>query len=383
MTELACKATELAELMTELARLFPELANEIILMRFFFVIIAVAIAFFSACDFFESTDGRLPIEFSEVFDTTVTLAAVGDMMFARGVKAHMDTVGIDAPLRDVGLHLNSFDITTGNLECPVSHLGQPMDKKYVFRADPEILPELAGAGFDVLTVANNHAFDYGLPCFLNTLERLRGAGIEPVGGGKNLAEALEPVYIDRKGKRFGFLAFNDTKTNYIGRERPACAPAYPKWLFEAVRTARDSCDVLVVHIHWGWEYYLYPLDEQIALGHAVVDSGADVVLGHHPHCWEGVEFYNGGLIAYSLGNFIFDQRDFTNNISGILELTFHGDSIAAVAITPVEMLEHPRYPHRARGEIADIFCGYIGEACRQFPTDVKMEGDKIILTKIF
>lgn len=351
-------------------------------MRFVFFIIAVSAAFFSACDYFEQSDDRLPIEYSEVFDTTITIAVVGDMMFARGVQRHIDTTGYDRPLRAVASYLNSFDITTGNLECPVSDLGQPMEKKYVFRADPEILPELVGAGFDVLTVANNHAFDYGLDCFLNTLERLDNAGIAPVGGGKNLEKALEPVFLNVRGKRFGFLAFNDTKTNYIGRYRPACAPAYEKWVFSVIEKARPLCDFLIVHIHWGWEYYQYPLDEQIELGHSMIDSGADVVLGHHPHYWEGVEFYKDGLIAYSLGNFIFDQMDYYNNVSGILELQFDGDSLTSVSITPVEMLDNRAEPNFAVGEIASVFAGYISEACREFPTDVEFDGERITLSPI-
>ncbi len=353
-----------------------------ILMRIVFVLIAASAAFFSACDYFEQSDDYLPIEYSVVFDTTITFAAVGDMMFARGVQRHIDTTSYDRPLRGVACYLNSFDITTGNLECPVSDVGSPMDKKYVFRANPEILVPLRDAGFDVVTVANNHAFDYGLKCFLNTMERLDDAGIVPVGGGKNLEAALEPVFLDVKGRRFGFLAFNDTKTNYIGRLNPACAPAYPKWVFAAIESTLSRCDVLIVHIHWGWEYLQYPLVEQIEMGHKMIDSGADVVLGHHPHYWEGVEFYNGGLIAYSLGNFVFDQMDYLNNVSGILELSFSRDSLSSVAITPTEMLDHRAEPHFADDDLTYVFAGYMTEACRQFPTDVELIDGKIRLTPI-
>ena len=351
-------------------------------MKLVLFIIAVSAAFFSACDYFEQTDDRLPIEFSEVFDTTITIAAVGDMMLARGVQRHIDTTGYDRPLSNVAGYLNSFDVATGNLESPISDLGARLDKMYAFRANPPIMPELVRAGFDVLTVANNHSFDYGLVCFTDCLERLSHAGIFPVGGGKNLDEALQPAFITVKGKRLGWLAFNDTGTNYIGRDRPACAPAYHEWVFAAIAETRPLCDILFVHIHWGEEYYQYPTDRQIELGRAMIDSGVDVVLGHHPHYWEGVEFYNGGLIAYSMGNFVFDQYDYMNNLTGILELSFRGDSLISVAITPVEMLDHRAEPHIVRGELAGVFAGYIDEASRMFSTDVELRDDKIHLTSI-
>lgn len=316
------------------------------------------------------------------FDTVITIAAVGDMMFARGVQRHIDTTSYARPLSNVAVHLNSFDIATGNLESPISDLGARLDKMFAFRANPPILLELVRAGFDVLTVANNHAFDYGLVCFTDCLERLRNAGIAPIGGGKNLEQSQLPAFTDVKGKRIGWLAFNDTKTNYIGKDRPACAPAYPEWVFDAIAKTRPLCDILIVHIHWGEEYFLYPTNAQIELGRAMVDSGVDVVLGHHPHCWEGIEFYKNGLIAYSMGNFVFDQYDYTNNISGIIELGFRRDSLISVAITPVEMLDHRAEPHIARGELTAIFAGYIREACRMFPTDVELRDDKIFLTPI-
>ena len=314
-----------------------------------------------------------------MFEPTVEIAAVGDMMFARGVASHMDSAGFAAPLANVAEYLSEFDITTGNLECPVSKFGSPMAKKYVFRADPRIISELANAGFDLVNVANNHAFDYGLKCFCDGLDRLENGGIQTVGGGRNLRDALEPRYIDAKGITFGFLGFNDTKTNYIGKNRPACAPAYEPWLFEDIRKARENCDVLIVQIHWGEEYRLFPTNRQTELAHAMVDSGVDVVLGHHPHCWEGVEFYREGIIAYSLGNFIFDQRDLTNNITGILELTFTGSKLISVAVRPVELLTFPKEPHLAHPPESDIFYGYLTECCLPFGTELSRSGENISL----
>ncbi len=318
-----------------------------------------------------------------IVDTVVTIAAVGDMMFARNVAARIAAHGYDAPLGSVSQYLAEFDITTGNLECPVSDLGTAIDKKYVFRAGPRIIPELAKSGFDAVCVANNHAFDYGLPCFLNSLERLRNFGIEPVGGGKNLEEALKPALLERNGLIIGVLGFNYTRTNYIGEDRPACAPAeYWPRVFRAIRIAKDSCDILLVHIHWGVEYAPFPTDSQMILGRAMIDSGANVVLGHHPYRWQGVEFYRGGIIAYSLGNFVFDQNDIANNVSGILEITFDRKQLSGVRITPVELLTHPREAHFAGGAEWQIFEGILEESCIIFPTEIETTDAKIILRPI-
>jgi len=313
---------------------------------------------------------------------TVKIAAVGDMMFARGVALHMDSAGFDAPLRDVAEYLAEFDITTGNLECPVSEFGAPMDKKYVFRADPAIIPHLVNAGFDVLTVANNHAFDYGLKCFCDGLVRLENGGIETVGGGVNLDEALKVRIVDARGIKFGLLGFNDTKTNYIGKDRPACAPAYEPWVFDAIRNARDRCDVLIVQIHWGEEYRLFPTERQIELGRAMIDRGVDVILGHHPHSWQGIEFYGGGLIAYSLGNFVFDQNDMMNNLTGILEMTFRGNELIDARIRPIELLNSPKEAHFAHFPEDEIFFGYLTESLLFTDTEITRESEKFVLSPI-
>ncbi|MCK5832814.1 CapA family protein [bacterium] len=298
------------------------------------------------------------------------LFAVGDMMFARGVARHIDTTNYYRPLSSVIHSLESADILTGNLESPISNIGAAIDKKYVFRADTEMIAVLEDAGFDVLNIANNHAFDYGLSCFCDCLDRFEHSNIKLVGGGRNLAESLEPKFINVKGIRLGFLGFNDTRTNYIGKNKPSCAPAHDPFVFEAISKTKMNCDILIVNIHWGEEYFLYPTERQIALGHALVDSGVDVVLGHHSHSWQAVEFYGDRLIAYSLGNFVFDQRDLMNNLTGILEIEFEGNKIEHVKISPVELLTTPKQPRPATSPYKNIYFGYLQECQLKFSTEV-------------
>jgi len=319
----------------------------------------------------------------DMFPGEVRIAAVGDMMFSRRVQINMDTLGYDIPLQDVSNYLYDFDITTGNLESPICDIGSPMDKKYVFRANPRVIPELKKSGFDVLTIANNHAFDWGLDCFLRCKTLLNSTGIQTVGGGCNLEESLEPATLEINGLSFAFLGFNDTRTNYIGRNRPACTPAYDKWVFQAIDSTVEKCDYLIVHIHWGEEYYPYPTERQKKLAHSMIDRGVSLVIGHHPHRWEGVEFYRDGLIAYSLGNFLFDQNDLDNNISGILEVTFDEKGISNVEIKPVEMLTRPREVKFSEMRESFIFEGLLRESCSIFPTEVIREDEKLILRDMF
>ncbi|HHS50945.1 MAG TPA: CapA family protein [candidate division Zixibacteria bacterium] len=301
----------------------------------------------------------------------ITIAAVGDMMFARGVARHTDTTDVYRPIIAVAELLRSVDIATGNLESPISDRGARLDKLYAFRASPKFMPVLEFAGFDVLSIANNHTFDYGLDAFRDCLDRFERSPIELVGGGRNLEEALRPKFVRVDGVRFGFLGFNDTRTNFIGRDRPACAPAHDEWVFDAIAKTRPQCDVLIVHIHWGEEYFRFPTNRQISLGRAMVDSGVEVVLGHHPHSWQAVEHYGDGLIAYSLGNFVFDQRDMMNNISGILFIDFVGARIERVRIAPVELITAPKEARPAGEPFNGIFLGFMQDANSFTSSDVR------------
>jgi len=319
----------------------------------------------------------------EVSYNKITIAAVGDINYARGVANHIDTTSFDRPISEVAEILKIADITTGNLESPISDIGSPMDKKYVFRAKPQSITALENAGFDILNIANNHAFDYGLSAFVDCLERFEKTNMQIVGGGRNLKDSLVPKYMKVNGIRVAFLAFNDTRTNFIGKDKPACAPAHEPYIFDAIASAKELCDILIVHLHWGEEYSLLPNERQISLGHAMIDSGATVIIGHHPHSWQAVEFYKNGLIAYSLGNFVFDQKDLMNNLSAILLLEFQSSALKEVRLIPIELITAPKEARPANSLLSDLFLAYLHEGLFFTNTEIiKKEDGSIILQPI-
>ncbi|WP_288018057.1 CapA family protein [Tepidiforma sp.] len=231
---------------------------------------------------------------------------------------------------------------------------------------PEVIAALTHAGFDVLTVATNHVFDCadggcGSRAMLRTIELLRAAGIATVGGGANLAEAMEPVVIERNGVRFGFLGFDDIAAEDIGatetepgtaplddsyadeRSTPPREPAFYKPAemlslsrFEgAIRDLKARADVVIVLVQSGYEDTHEASPRSIKAARAAADAGADLFVGNQAHWVQGVEMRGDTFIAYALGNFIFDQRWTPEHTQGyLLEATFHGAKLATIRMLP-------------------------------------------------
>jgi poly-gamma-glutamate synthesis protein (capsule biosynthesis protein) len=216
--------------------------------------------------------------------------------------------------------LSSADLTFANLETPLSNRGYKTPgkrpeslrtgKAFIFRTPPSAAEGLRWTGFDVLSVANNHTMDYQGPALEDTLHYVRKFGMLPVGAGKNLDEARRPVFLERKGQRFAFLAACDILTAFSAAEKhvPGVAPAqgagFPSVMPKLIAAARKKADWVIVSVHWGKERYPGATGRQRSLGHQLVDWGADAVIGHHTHCLGPVERYKKGVIHYSLGNFM-------------------------------------------------------------------------------
>ena len=239
----------------------------------------------------------------------ITLIAVGDIMLARRVGEQIVERGPFFPFQHIAPVLQEGDICFGNLESPLSQRGTPRQTRDspVFRGPPEAANGLREAGFAVVSLANNHIFDYGEAAFRETLKVLKAVGLTPIGAGMNLQAALAPVILEVRGTRLAFLAF--CNANVATAESPGTAPLESDIVCEAIRQVHSQVDWVVTSFHQGLEYSDYPTSETITLAHQMVAAGADVVLGHHPHVLQGIEQYAGGLIAYSLGNFVFDQHD--------------------------------------------------------------------------
>jgi poly-gamma-glutamate synthesis protein (capsule biosynthesis protein) len=242
----------------------------------------------------------------------LTMYFVGDIMLDRGVEASAKKYlgGDFSRFFASTTFLSSGDILFGNLEGPVSDKGKDIGNLYSFRmSPPDVIPVLKNAGFDVVSFANNHVGDWGMPAFLDTMARLKGAGIAFAGAGVSKAQAEQPVIIEQKGMKVGFLAFSDVGPKWIAATKslPGILLASDPRLKEIVAHAAKQVDLLVVSFHFGDEYKTEANARQKKLAHEAIDAGARLVIGHHPHVVEGMEEYKNSVIAYSLGNFIFDQ----------------------------------------------------------------------------
>jgi poly-gamma-glutamate synthesis protein (capsule biosynthesis protein) len=274
--------------------------------------------------------------------------AVGDIMLARSIGDSIRSQGPQVVFADVAEVLNSADVLVGNLECAITSTGQPEPKAYTFAAPPEAASALGTVGFGVLSLANNHALDYGPEGLFETQQLLSAQGIAGVGAGADEGAAHAPVVIEKNGLRIAFLAYVevpvetggfDTRVWIAGPEKPGVAWIDPARIQIEAAEARTQADVVVVLLHFGWEGRTTVYPEQRAAARAAIDGGAALVVGSHPHVLQTSEWYNGGFIAYSLGNFVFDGFGFPENYTAILSATLTPAGVADVQWIPA-VLEH-------------------------------------------
>lgn len=241
----------------------------------------------------------------------LTLIFAGDIMLDDG-PGRLIAAGGD-PLAPFAAVLKTADYRIGNLECPVAEGGQPFASKiFSFRAKPEALRVLAGR-FDAVALANNHSGDYGRQAFSETMAHLDNAGIAHFGGGHNLEAAHRPLWIARNGLKIAVLAYNEFKPRSFeaGPDWPGIAWSEDDHVVADIRAARAAgADLVIPFMHWGWEKEAQPGERQRQLARKMIDAGAALVVGGHPHVTQGAETYQGKPIIYSLGNFVFDGFDY-------------------------------------------------------------------------
>lgn len=282
----------------------------------------------------------VPVD-SEGKEADITIFAVGDMMLSRHIEKVMSSKGNDYPFKQVCSTLKKGDIVFGNLESILSDKDTPpffKDKPYNFSAPTAASKSLRNAGFNVLNLANNHAMDFGQSAISETRSSLYREGISIFGAGEDINEACKPSIITVKGLRFAFLGFGVAHSSlvYADLQRGGIAPIRLDYIKKGIQTALSRADVVIVSVHWGKEYDSFPSETQKKIAHQLVDWGADMVLGHHPHVLQGIEMYKNRPIAYSLGNFIFDQRGNGTDESIILVCNYRGKEISSVQIVPLD-----------------------------------------------
>ncbi len=254
------------------------------------------------------------------------IAAVGDIMLGGTGTPEFQRFGYDYPFEKTRALLKQSHIVFGNLEGPLTHADHaPVAKKYLYRSPPEkVAPALLNAGFNVVSLANNHAMDQGAEGLKHTLDALDLVGIKHTGAGMNLAEARKPAIIESRGARVAFLAYTLTfpEEFWATPDRPGSPFGHEAQVRADITAAKSQADIVLVSFHWGQEGKTELRDYQRSLGRAAIDAGAAAVIGHHPHVLQGVERYKNGVILYSLGNFAFGTYGPEAFRSAIATLTF-------------------------------------------------------------
>lgn len=249
---------------------------------------------------------------TEPEDPVVHLLFSGDVYFSSHVLTAYDNAGgihgvLAEAYRD---EISRADIYMANQEFPFSDRGTPApDKQFTFRVPPERVSMMHELGIDIVTIANNHTLDYGTDALVDTCTTLENAGIPYVGAGANMDRAKQLETIEVRGRTIGFLAASRVypDTSWVANsKKPGMVSGYdPSILLKEIEAAGEYCDYLVVYMHWGIERDEKPQEYQRTLGRQLIDAGADLVIGSHPHVLQGIEYYQGKPIVYSLGNFIF------------------------------------------------------------------------------
>ena len=261
-----------------------------------------------------------------------TLLAGGDVLMDRTEPRGVDPFDLIEP------SLASADLAVVNSEMVISDRGVPADKTFVFRSPPSAAQRIASAGIDVANLANNHAKDYGSSALVDTVELLEAAGVVALGAGATDVDAYRYRVLHAKGTvsvafvgvsmivPWGFPAGADSAG--IASARP------PSRVIQSVRDAAVAADVVIAVVHWGIERATCPSTEQRAFARELLDAGADAVIGQHPHVLQPVEFTDGKLVAYSLGNFVWHPRYGITGDTGVLQIDFDADKIVGWAFHP-------------------------------------------------
>jgi hypothetical protein len=273
---------------------------------------------------------------------TVRIGFAGDVHFMERTRARLADPG--TAFGPVAAVLSAPDLTMVNLETAIAVGGRPEAKTFTFQAPPTAFAALKAAGVDLVTMANNHAADYGSDGLAQTLAAIRSSGFPVVGIGVNAAAAFAPFYVQANGVRVAFLAASQVQEETLAHfsatdSRPGIANAYSDRLVASVRAARTHADVVIVYLHWGTEYQSCPNGDQRALADRLAAAGATAVVGAHAHVLQGAGWRpDGRYVAYGLGNY-FWWRSFGNaqDDNGVLTLPVTGKRVVSAAFAPARL----------------------------------------------
>jgi poly-gamma-glutamate synthesis protein (capsule biosynthesis protein) len=308
---------------------------------------------------------------------------VGDVMLGRLVNQYLTSAKPEYPWGDTLPLFRASDIRICNLECVLSDRGRPWSatpKMFHFRSDSKNVAVLKTAGIDVVSIANNHVLDYEYDAMLDMLGTLERAHISHAGCGRDLAEAWQPAVVGHGSVTLGMIACTDNepgweaKCNHPGSCYIPIDIHDPRFreLTRLISDVRQQLDVLVVSLHWGGNWGYTPPHEHVTFGRALIRAGADVVFGHSPHVFRGVELYQGKPILYSAGDFIDDYA--------VDEIERNDESFAfVVEVSDRRVREISMYPtricnlraQRAEPQAAVAIAARMSALCRDLHTDAQ------------
>ncbi|MEN6313637.1 MAG: CapA family protein [Clostridiaceae bacterium] len=317
--------------------------------------------------------------------------AVGDIMLGRGVGMRLQKAGnYEMAFEKVASLLKQGDIVFANLESPFTESTHCLDKKgkIVLKAKPEASKALTSAGFNLLSLSNNHMLDYYETGLFDTMKVLEENHISYAGGGKNLEEARKPAIIEKNGLKIGLLAYTDmAELIFAGNpylsfaakaDKSGLVPRKYETVREDIMKLRGQVDLLAVSLHWGTEDSFTVTPEQIEFARKLIDDGADIILGHHPHQFQGMEIYKGKPILYSMGNFLFDQNDPENMESFIIDMKYKGTELTELSAIPVRILDKS-YVEVQTGQNAVNILERQANLCTKLGTIPLTDADKLVI----
>ena len=302
-------------------------------------IILIMLLHISACT--EHTETSLYTQ--NLPKNSTTIVAVGDIMLGGTAAEVLIKEGYNYPFKRVSPLLSNADIVIGNLEGPLTPIcndSMELDKEYVFRSPAEkVAPALKDAGFNLLSLANNHILDYGVQGMNDTINALSEHSINHVGAGNNSALARTGNLINTPNGKFGFLSYSLTfpESFWATDNSPGTAFGHEKQITNDIKRLKKQADGVIVSFHWGREKTTELRPYQPKLARAAIDAGASVVLGHHPHILQAIEQYKDGLIMYSLGNFVFGSYSKDAKTSVVARITLNEGKFYSAELIPINV----------------------------------------------
>ncbi|HHU50516.1 MAG TPA: CapA family protein [Firmicutes bacterium] len=311
---------------------------------------------------------------------TLNITLVGDLFLGNWIEEYIQK-DPSYPFLHITSILGQSDLLIGNLEAPLSLKGEVyVEKTYTLHCHPQAVQVLTAGGFDAVTLANNHIMDFGPSALMETIAVLTKHNIKYAGAGADINQARTPAYLEKRGFKIALLAYNNTLPLEFNASNHTPGTAQGRWEYiEAdIKKAKAAADLVIVSFHWSAELLKEPKPYQRSLARLSIDSGADLVFGHHPHVIQGIEIYKNRVIAYSLGNFIFSSYSKKVKDSIILQVRMAKDGPREVTIFPINVDNHQVVfrPKPLTGHDAILVLEELSALSSKFGTRIKIHEDR-------